>query len=124
MRRTGLTFDTLAPAEAAPEHVFALLFHAQRASRLVQQQARDLQMPGLDDVITRALDATWRQPAGADYDGEVRRAVDYVALSRLLTLAADAKAAPQVLAVVTRQLEIFGDWLASASARTVEPAQP
>lgn len=120
-RRTGLTFDALAPAEAAAEHVFFLLLHPQRTSRLVQQHAHDKQMPGLEEVITRILEATWQQRVGADYDGEIHRAVDYVALSRLLLLAADAKAAPQVLAVVTRQLEMLRDRLAAEAVHTGEP---
>lgn len=110
-RRTGLTFDALAPAEAAAGLTFSLLFHPQRASRLTQQNARDPQLPGLDFVIQSVLDATWHKPAGNDYAGEVQRTVDYVALSKLLALATDGEAAPQVHAMVQQHLKALLDWL-------------
>ena len=122
-RHTGLTFDALAPAETAAEITFSLLFNSERAARLVQQSARDPQVPGLDEVIGRALDATWRLPAGADYAGEIQRAVDYVALARLVRLAADSDVAPQVKAVVMQQLTTLRDWLRNAAPKAAAPAQ-
>ena len=48
--------------------ISSTLFHPQRANRLLQQHAHDPQLPGLEELITRTLDATWRQAAGADHD--------------------------------------------------------
>jgi hypothetical protein len=122
-RRTGVTFDAIAPAEAAAELTFSLLFHPQRASRLVQQHARNAALPGLEDVIARTLASTWRQPASADYEGEIRRAVAQVALNRLFTLAADSTVAPQAVAITTQQLALLRDWLTSNATSTSEAAQ-
>ncbi len=109
--RTGVTFDALAPAEAAAAMTFALLLHPERAARLVQQHARNPQLPGLHEVIGRVLDATWRRPAGGGYDGELQRAVNAVALGGLLRLGADDRAGLQVQAIVAQQLTRLKDAL-------------
>lgn len=119
-RRTGITFDALAPAEAAAAMTFSLVLNPQRASRLVQQHARDPQLPGLDEVISRIVTATWRQPAGADLEGEIQRAVNYLALGQMFRLGATEAAGPQVQAIVAHQLAELREWLATAAA----PAMP
>ncbi|HEY0945979.1 MAG TPA: zinc-dependent metalloprotease [Opitutaceae bacterium] len=120
-RRTGLVFDALAPAEAAASLTFALVFHPERANRLVQQHARDPRFPGLEEVITRVLAATWRRPAAEDFEGEIQRVVNAAALDELLRLGASRKSGPQVQAIVARQLELLRDWLATAATTdTVE----
>jgi hypothetical protein len=70
----------------------------------VQQHARDARLPGLDEVIDRVLDATWRQPAGANIEGELQRVVNYAALGALFWLGANDNAGPQVQAIATQEL--------------------
>ena len=115
-RRTGLVFDALAPADAAASVTFSLLLHPQRASRLLQQHALDSQLPGLEEVLSRIIDATWRQPAGADFEGEIQRVVNFVALGQWFRLGSDDSAGLQVQAVVAQQLTALRDVLAKASA--------
>jgi hypothetical protein len=123
-RRTGPAFDALAPAETAAELTCSLLFHPQRASRLVQQVAHDPQALGLDELVTRVLEATWRHEAEGGYDGEIRRAVNYVVLNRLMALAIDSSAAPQASAMVELHLVQLQAWLSDAAARAIAlPAQ-
>lgn len=122
-RRTGLAFDALTPAETAADLVFSFIFQPERAARLVQQHARDAQQPGLADVIARVLDATWRQPAGPDYPGEVQRTVNYSALTKLIALAANPAAGPQPQAVVTAHLVALKDELTQLSIGATHPAQ-
>ena len=119
---TAGTFDALAPAEAAAEITFAVLLEPGRAARLVEQHARNADQPGLDEVIDSVLTATWRNAAGDDYAGEIRRTVDYVALSRLIGLAANPAATPEVRAAVTQRLVGLRDWLAGMSAPTAHSA--
>lgn len=109
--RTGEVFDALAPAEAAAGITFNVLLDRGRAARLVEQQARDPELPGLGEMLDAVIAATWETGAGADYAGEIRRTVDYVALSRLLQLAADPEAIPQVRAVVTARLVVLRRFL-------------
>ncbi len=122
--RTGLVFDALAPAEAAADMTLSFLLHPQRASRLVVQHARSPALPGLEQLLARVLDVTWRQPAGADYEGEIRRAVAQVALNRLFTLAAGSSTAPQAAALVTVHLSGLRDWLTTtAGSPGIDSAQ-
>ena len=94
--RTGLTFDALAPVEAAANLVIGLLLHPERASRLVQYHARDASLPSLDEVIGKLLNAVWFSPGRAAAEGglahEARRAAGYVALQRLMALAGNESA--------------------------------
>ncbi len=121
--RTGLTFDALAPAETAAGLTFDLLLNADRAGRLVQQHALNAEAPGLEELLTAVLDATWRTQAGADYAGEVQRVVSTVALSRLFTLAATPRAAPQVKAVVMAELEALQAAVQTAAGQASSAAQ-
>lgn len=102
--RTGVTFDALAPSEAATSLVIGLLFHPERASRLVQYHARDAALPSLEEVVDRVLAAVWFAPPGAGLAGEVRRASGYVALYRLMALAGNEFAAPQARAIASDRL--------------------
>jgi hypothetical protein len=61
--RTQPVFDSLAPAEAAADHVSGFLFNQERAARLVQFHARDARNPGLGEVIDKILTSTWKAPA-------------------------------------------------------------
>ena len=102
---TGLTFDALAPAEAAANQVIGLLLNPERAARLVEQHAEDSQMPGLGDVLDALLNATWQSKRRGGYPGEVENTVDDVVLEQLFNLAANDKAPVQVKAIVSQKLD-------------------
>ena len=112
---TAGIFDALAPADAAAEIVFSVLFDPGRAARLVQQHAQDNRQPGLDEFIDRVLDATWFKTAGADYSGEIQRSVNYCALQHLLDLLASPAATPQTKAILAYKLKSLEDRLAIAA---------
>lgn len=92
--RTGLTFDALAPVEAAANLVFSLLLHPERASRLEQNNARNAQNPALREVLL----AVERQlypaalPSGLNLQGLYALRTSY--LYHLMALANDARCAP------------------------------
>jgi hypothetical protein len=113
---TAEVFDALAPAEAAADIAFTMVLDVGRAARLVEQHARDPKQPGLDEVIERVLDATWRKPAGDDYAGEVQRTVDIVALSHLIDLLANPKATAQAKALAALALKNLGESLEKTAA--------
>jgi len=120
---TADTFDALAPAEAAATMTWAAIFEPGRCARLVEQNSREASMPGLDEVITNALAATWKKHAGADYAGEVQRTVNYGLLTKLIELAANREATPQVQAVATAQLTALREWLTDVARNERVPAQ-
>jgi len=111
---TGLTFDALAPAEAAANHTVGFLLNAQRAARLNEHHARDLSYPSLPAVIDKLLDSTWKASPGFGYPAQVRRVVNYVVLYHLMALAADQRAPAQVRAVASWKLEQLREWITEA----------
>ncbi|MGB6783966.1 MAG: zinc-dependent metalloprotease, partial [Terracidiphilus sp.] len=83
---TGLTFDPEGPVEAAAEITASLLFEPSRASRLVEDHARDPEQLGLEEVLDAVLAATWRSPRLKGLEAETQFTVDDVILNHLLRL--------------------------------------
>jgi hypothetical protein len=108
--RTSPVFDALAPAEAAAEHTLQFLLNAQRASRLVEFHARNVQNPGLEEVIDTILSATLKSAREPGYLGEISRVVDYAVLYDLMALAANEHASPQARAIASLKLEELKGW--------------
>jgi hypothetical protein len=121
--RTGLTFDPLGPAEAATNMTFRFVLHPERAARLVNQHALDAQMPSLDEVVDRLVNATWKNGNRQGYTGEIARIVDRLALQNLAALAVDKEAAGQVRAVATAKVGELKSWLTGKAKTEADPAQ-
>ncbi len=102
--RMLIGFDPLSPAEAAADQILGLLLNPQRAARLVAQHARDKNLPGLQEVIDRIVQKTWRSAPQQGYAGELQRSVNFVLVTRLMRLAADESALPQARALARQAL--------------------
>jgi hypothetical protein len=109
--RTQPVFDSLAPAEAAADHVSRFLFNDERAARLVQFHARDARNPGLTEVIDKILASTWKAPAATGYAGEIQHTVNMIILADLMSLASSERALNQVRAIASWKLEQLKTWL-------------
>jgi hypothetical protein len=118
-RRTGLTFDAIAPAESAAGFVLGFLLHPERAARLEEFRARDANNPGLGEVMDTLLAATVQAPAKDNLEGAVQRSVNLAVLYQLMALAANDRAAGQARAVAAQKLDDVMKWLESRG-RTVE----
>jgi hypothetical protein len=103
--RTGLTFDALAPAEAAANLTVSFLLDQQRTARLVEQHARLGTVAGLDTVIDRLIAATWKAPRASGLAAEVQHVVEDVVVYHLMALAKNDAAPAQVRAIVSQKLE-------------------
>jgi len=103
--RTGLTFDAIAPAEAAANHIAGLLLHPERAARLVEYHARDAKLPSLDETLDKILAATLRAPAAVGLQREVQYAVNRVVLTHLMNLAVDESAPARVRDIALAKVE-------------------
>jgi hypothetical protein len=114
--RTGLTFDPVGAAESAADMTINLLLNPERAARLVQYHAEDQSEPSLAEVIDKLIGATWKAPDAPGLSGEVQRAIDTVALYRLMTLAANESAPGEVRAIALSKLAALRDWSPAASA--------
>ncbi|MBM3790698.1 MAG: peptidase, partial [Acidobacteria bacterium] len=116
-RRTAPTFDPLAAAETAANHTLSLLLNAARAARLLANRALDPNAPALDEVFEEILNRTWKASPPADpYLAEIHRAVNNVALYRLMGLAANAEASAQVRATASYKIDQIKSWLQPRTA--------
>jgi hypothetical protein len=82
----------------------------------VQYHAEDASEPGLTEVIDKLIAATWKAPDAPGLSGEVQRAIDMVALYRLMTLAANESAPGEVRAIAFSRLSQLRDWNPAATA--------
>jgi hypothetical protein len=121
--RTQPVFDTLAPAEAAADHVSGFLLNQERAARLIQFHARDPRNPGLAEVIDKILAATWKAPAGKGYAAEIQHTVNTIVLADLMSLAANERALNQVRAVASWKLDQLKKWILAQSRVAVDENQ-
>jgi len=118
---TGLTFDPLAAAETAAHATVSVLLDSARAARLIQYHAEDAQQPGLDEIFNAMLNATWKsKPPGGNL-AAVKRVIDDVVLSQMMTLAADEKAADEVRAATLYQLTELRIWLTRQASTATDP---
>ncbi len=106
-RYTGPMFDAVSPAVVASAHVVGEALEPSRAARLLEQNALDPSLPGLEEVIDALAAVGEPDPADSPYEAEVRRAVGRVVAEGLVALAS-AAAMPQVRAVAAQRL----GWLA------------
>nr|WP_240337000.1 zinc-dependent metalloprotease [Rufibacter sp. SYSU D00308] len=102
-KRTGLTFDPLAAAEASADFTLSFLFHPERAARLVELKARGSKL-GLDEVWNQVIEQTWAKPASG-LDGQIQLLTQQLVLTHLLALSQDENAAYPVRAAALLHLE-------------------
>ncbi len=67
-------------------------------------------------MIDKLIAATWKAPDAPGLSGEVQRAIDTVALYRLMTLAANESAPGEVRAIALSKLAALRDWTPAATA--------
>ena len=110
--RSGRAFDPLAAASVAARMTAAALLEPTRAARLEQQHARFADSPGLDEVITALLNATWLGPPGGDsWLAAIRYEADTAVLGQILDLAMSAEASPAVRSITEERLRTLLDEL-------------
>lgn len=114
-KRTSPMFDAVGAAEIAADMAISALLEPNRAARSIDQNSRDGSNPHFREVVDALMKVTWKQPVPAAANQAVlQRAVQNVVVSRLMNLAANANAQPQVRTVATEALRS----LAAALNRT------
>ncbi|MEA2415871.1 MAG: hypothetical protein QOI58_2528 [Thermoanaerobaculia bacterium] len=103
--RTTPAFDPVAPAMASADITLAALFDARRAARLVQFHAEDAANPSFNEVINDVLDVVTKRESG--YRGAITRGSARLTATRLMDLAANRDADPQVRAEASEGLRRF-----------------
>jgi len=104
-RYTGPTFDPIAAAESAASTTLSYMFDDERASRLVEYNARDSKYPGFIEVADKLIDRTWNAPMADGYKGELQVMVNNQVLKYLLMLAANSRTSEVVRGQALYEME-------------------
>ncbi|MBC3541956.1 zinc-dependent metalloprotease [Rufibacter sediminis] len=121
-KRTGLTFDPLAAAEASADFTLSFLFHPERSARLVELKARGGKL-GLDEVMDQVLQKTWDTKSAAGLEKQIQLLTQQLVLTHLLALSQNEEAAYPARAAALlhlNQLEKQAKKLAKASDEGVK----
>ncbi|KAA6437330.1 zinc-dependent metalloprotease [Rufibacter glacialis] len=121
-KRTGLTFDPLAAAEASADFTLSFLFHPERAARLVELKARGSKL-GLDEVLDKIIDQTWNAKRASGLEGQTQLLTQQLVLTHLMALSQDENAAYSVRGTALlhlNQLEKHAKKLAKSSDEGVK----
>jgi hypothetical protein len=84
-KRTGMSFDPMAAAEALTDYELGFLFHPERANRLAQFKAQAGTI-GWDDVLDAIISKTWKAPLQSGLKGSVQLQTQQMVLTELLSL--------------------------------------
>ena len=82
-RRTGLSFDPLAAAEAAADIPLSFLFNTSRLNRLVEFQVENNGL-GIDDMISVLSSKTWKAPRLKGFQKLIQQQNEQLLLTYLL----------------------------------------
>jgi hypothetical protein len=103
-KRTGMSFDALASAEALADFELSFLFNTERANRLVQNKARANTI-GFDKVIDVVLRNTWYTKSPTGLAGSVHAQTQQQVLTWILGLAQSADANFEVRSICNDRLQ-------------------
>jgi hypothetical protein len=122
-KRSDPVFDPIAAATIAADFAVSGLLEQHRAARLIAFHARNGTNPDFKEIADALLARTWKQPLPTNaYHAAIARAVQSLVVMRLMELAADDDAAPQVRAIATEELRGLSAWLTSPASIAVEAA--
>jgi hypothetical protein len=107
---TGLAFDPLGAAEAAAFLTFDSILHPYRCARMIEYHARRQDVPGLNEVLDKVIDFTWKTPKKEGMAAEVSRVVDHMLLKCLMNLAVHPESSEAVKERVFSKLEELKKW--------------
>jgi hypothetical protein len=113
--RTTPAFDPVSAAMASADITLAALLDARRASRLTQFHAEEAANPDFNEVVNDVIGAVTHRESG--YRGSITRAMARLAATRLMNLAANADADPQVRAEASEGLRRLSAKLSDAGIR-------
>jgi hypothetical protein len=98
-KRTDPAFDPVGVATIAADLAVSALLEPHRAARLVDYHSRNAANPDFQEVVSALLRRTWYEPGAHDeQQSQIVRAVQSLTVTRLMDLAANDSASPQVRA--------------------------
>ncbi|MEZ4840057.1 MAG: zinc-dependent metalloprotease [Flavobacteriaceae bacterium] len=118
--KNGVAFDPYGAVETASEMTLSLLFHPDRASRLVQHKSLDKTQVGLEEVIDEVIEHTFKKSYKNTYHQELQNVVNSQVLNQLFALAANEDNYEQVTAIVQFKLNELSTWLQTNKSSGVQ----
>ncbi|WKD86831.1 hypothetical protein KCTC32516_02211 [Polaribacter huanghezhanensis] len=103
--KVGAEFDPYGAVETASEMTLELLFHPQRAARLVVHKSLDKTQLGLEELIDEVVQNTFKKTHKNSYYQELQNVVNEQVLNQLFYLAANQNNYKQVTAIVFYKLD-------------------
>ena len=105
-KRTGMSFDALAAAEALTDFELGFLFNVERANRLVQNKARANTL-GWDQVLDVILEKTWYTKMPTGLEGSIHLQTQALTLTWLLGLAQSPEANYEVRSICNDRIQLL-----------------
>jgi hypothetical protein len=119
--KVGAEFDPYGAVETASEMTLELLFHPQRASRLVLHKSLDKKQLGLDELIDVVILNTFKNNTYKNnYYQELQNVINTQVLNQLFGLASNTSNYKQVTAIVNYKLDELSSWLRSRKVKGVQ----
>ncbi|PYP75608.1 MAG: hypothetical protein DMD35_21000 [Gemmatimonadetes bacterium] len=106
--RADPAFDELSAARTLAQMIVDGILQRQRAARLVAFTSRAPHMLTLAETIDSLVARTWTQPGASPKLAALRRVTQRAVADRLLALAADVEAAPEVRSVAEWEITRLG----------------
>jgi hypothetical protein len=103
-KRTQPTFDPIGAATVAADLAISGLLQPQRAARLVEFHARDAANLGFDEVVKALRDQVWSDRSDDARAAAIQDALKHLLATRLMELASNESASPQVRTVASTGL--------------------
>jgi hypothetical protein len=117
--KNGVAFDALSAAATAADFVASLLFHPERASRMIQQKALFNQQLGFDQLLETVINSTFKKSYSNTYDIEIQQSINAVILQNLLHLAADDRTSFQAKSIAISKINNLKSWLQNNKGKGV-----
>lgn len=103
-KRTGMSFDALAAAEALSDFELGFLFNVERANRLVQNKARANTI-GFDNVVDAVLKNTWYTNIPNGLEGSIHSQTQQLVLTWLMGVGQSTEANYEVRAICNDRIK-------------------
>lgn len=113
-KRTGLSFDVLAPAETAVDMPLSFLFNAERLSRMVQYETTG--GLGAHEMIRQLINRTWEAPRRQGMERLIQLQTEQLLLTYLLATTQDENASFAVRAIALKAVTDLKKWIETKNA--------
>ena len=118
--KMNVAFDAMGAAETAAQLTMELLFHPERASRIVQHKSLDDDQLGLNALIDAVIEHSFKKEHRSGYAMELQNTINFVVLQHLMHLASALESYRQVNAIAAYKLNELEQWLVKKKSKGVQ----